>query len=467
MTRVLVIGEGPPPPESRPALATSHYQESRFPTLRLWQGLRALVQGGVKPVVFSSHAGGGNAWTTIHLQGCAIPFFAAEVGQMLPALIPEFLSQYDIQAVITLGPFLPLALAGFIPPEYPLFIDIPGDPMAEAQLRAEDGIHHLKLYRSMLTAALLKGDCFSVCSPPQRHALLGQLGLMGRLLPGEDWQSRVVIIPPGMDPSWLPAARGNNEDGEGKGQPDGQSTSQKTGPKKPWITLFGSANHWMAVDDTIRALDIVLQKCPEARVKVVGGLVPGFADSVFARFQKAIHQKGHSDRVDFLGWLSPEALLEVLDQSRVCLSLDRPCLEGELGARTRYLLGVARGVPWVLTAQCHDAHHLMHLGLARGVAPGDFQGAGAALVEALQTKSPPLAQREAFIQARSRADLMAPLVDFAQTPQKMASGLGGIEGALIAEKMAAQRALEEIHQTPTWRILGGLHKILKKVSKGD
>jgi len=72
-------------------------------------------------------------------------------------------------------------------PEAPVWIDLCGHVMAEAQAKASvyRDNQYLDYFFDKIRGALLGGDRFSTVSDAQRFALVGELGLLGRL----NWQT--------------------------------------------------------------------------------------------------------------------------------------------------------------------------------------------------------------------------------------------------------------------------------------
>ena len=90
----------------------------------------------------------------------------------------------EAELIVSAGPYAPGALAGLIAGDRPWFADVPGDPLAELQALAicdpDAPDLALRARAAEHTAALVLGraDTFSVISEAQRHALIGQLGLV-------------------------------------------------------------------------------------------------------------------------------------------------------------------------------------------------------------------------------------------------------------------------------------------------
>ena len=86
--------------------------------------------------------------------------------------------------------------------DLPLWVDVFGDPMAEAQAKAlvDGGGEHVVAYLRLLSPLLARGDAFSAVSDRQRWALLGQLGVAGRLGHGTGMRGRAYgIVRAGWD----------------------------------------------------------------------------------------------------------------------------------------------------------------------------------------------------------------------------------------------------------------------------
>lgn len=436
---VLVLGEGPPPPEATPAPMADLLHETRFPTLRLWQGVRALVDAGLSVAVAAAGPEAPSPPRRITLAGAPVWWNSLGPEGLNAGVSPRLVRELDPVAVISLGPFGPARAAAFVPAGVPTWIDLPGDPMAEAQLRAAEEAEAPARYHGVLCGALARGDAFSVCSSPQRAALWGQLGLLGRLAPGDLETPPVRVVPPGIEPAW--------------------TVGGAAGPRPPIVALVGGINHWADVDGLVEALAEVLATRGDASVLILGGEVPGHASGPAERLRAGLQARGCASRCRWEGWVEPGRLIELLDGCRVAVSLDRGTVEAALGARTRLGLGVARGLWWVVTPLSEDTREVCARGLALPVDAGAGRGAAAAILRALEAAPPPVEARTRWLEERHPSVIFAPVVAWAREPRLSPAA----PSMLLEETRARLRAeadLAAVHQSPTWRLLSPVHRWL-------
>ena len=458
---ILVLGEGPPPPDARPAPSQGALRHTPFSTLRLWQGVRALAHAGLPLTVLAEGPGpqGGQALT---LGGHPLtwvnqPLTGEAVRQHALALRPS--------AVISLGPFGPARAASTLPRPTPLWIDLPGDMMAEAQLRGDS---HLPIYRSILMAALARGDHFSICSPPQANALMGQLGLMGRFTSQTRTGGFWDVIPPGVDPSWLL-------------EPPAVEVPWPEGA--PVIVHFGSLNTWSDVDGLAQCLRTALEERPSVHVLIAGGAVPGHAEAPERALRAALSDLIYEGpplqetylryprRVHWKGWVPEAELRGLLAHCDIGLSIDVESVEAHLGARSRLALGVATGLHWVASVNTWDSQMLAYTALLTQLPFGaeDEDISEVLLREidkiperrrAKENDAFGYANRERWLRDHRPEVLMEPLVAWAKAPKSTPPGVELPLVQALEEVRELRRTLDDIYSSATWRLLGRLHRRL-------
>ena len=227
--RVLLIGTGPLPssdPEQLgfPQLRTEHFYrvlDSRYEVqLVLLQNESLPVTQGVEAVQPDS-AG----WL-----------------ERIRALREDF----EPEVVVSAAPYEPARAAALTVGEEPLFIDVPGDPFAEAQAKtAHTGTSDPTVQmRAAWLPALSRGDAFGAIGPSQRAALLGQLGILGRLPGAPPELERVHILPAAFDFGPLP-----------RGVP---RTWDEKCPRFV-VALCGGYNTWLDADTLLEGLLLAMR----------------------------------------------------------------------------------------------------------------------------------------------------------------------------------------------------------------
>lgn len=442
MTRVLLIGSGP--------LPSSGPRELGFPQLRTRQFLRPLVEAGHEVLLASLVRRDLAKDAPADASFQQVVVHPDEPGRFLR--LRDLRREFAPEAVVTAGPFLPMAGGARAVGDEPLWVDVPGDPMAEAQAKAlrsgsPDPIHR---YRQLLGLALARGDRFSVISRAQRGTLIGALGLAGRLTGEAAGQELVHVVRGSVD--GLPSEEG----------PSPALLAEV--PADARVVLFcGGYNNWLDGDTQLLGLLRAMDADPSLHYVSTGGGLPGHDDGTFSRFRAGAEASPHAERFHFLGWISLAELPAVFARARVTVSVDRPCYEAEFGARTRVLESLERGVPVVTTDLCELTHELVTDGLVHPVPVGD----PGALAEALLRVVRDGADVSAWERVRPRYGLTEttrPLLDWVASPQRSPKGdaVDFLDDSW-QELARLQDRLEEVWKSPTWRTLGRLHKALDRL----
>lgn len=400
MARVLLVGEGAPPGPDEAATG--------FAQLRLAQ-----LRDGLTPDHDVVLATGGDA--------------VAAAAEVHPDL------------VVSAGTWAPtrgaLAAAGALP----LCLDLPGDPFADAQAVAAFGDAEAvaEAAAALFAPALCRGDHFLSIGPPSRFALLGQLGLLGRLArtpPGEEWVSVAPI-------AWsFPGL--------------GEAAPRPAGTR---VALVGSFNTWFDGETLLAGLLRAMDRAP-VEVDVVGGPVPGHHEATFAAFRAGARASAHAARFRFHPRLPARDLAGLLARCHVGVSLDRPGYEPELGSRTRLLLYLHQGLRVVATARCALARELAGDGFLTEVPPGDAAAVSAAILAPL-----PLPDRASLRTRYSVSATTAGLRAWASAPRRApVTGDPDVLAALRRERDALRRELDAVRASPTWRALDGLNRLRRR-----
>ena len=467
MSRVFLIGTGP--------LPTDDPRELGFPQLRTRQMLLPLLDAGHEVMLACltrrSLSGERPAGRPVEVEvptpkGARRMHHAVvrpdEPGRFL--MLRDLRRDFGPDVTVTAGPFLPMAGGARAAGDEPLWVDVPGDPMCEAQAKAHrsgsvDPIHR---YREMLGQALARGDRFSVISPAQRGTLVGALGLAGRLTGEALGDELVHVIPGSVDGVHGP---GSGVDASRSDLPAGFPSL----PRDAWVVLFcGGYNNWLDGDTMLHGLLAAMSAEPRIHFVSTGGALAGHDEGTYHRFRAGAEASDHSARFHFCGWVPTASLPAVFRRADLTLSVDRPCYEAEFGARTRILESLERGVPVASTDLCAltselAAHDLLHV-----VHPEDPGGLADLLVHVCRDeRAEDVRTRWAARRARyGLSETTAPLLRWVRDPVRAP---GGVPVDFLEdswqELARLQDRLEEVWKSPTWRYLGRLHQLLRRVRK--
>lgn len=348
--------------------------------------------------------------------------------------------EFEPTAIVTAGPFLPMALGAAVVGDEPLWVDVPGDPMAEAQARAAADVDDdvLRAWRDVYIAGLKRGDAFSVIGARQRAALLGALGLSGRLVGAGLGDPLVRVVPGSVEPSaWA-----------------GDAPAGLDLPPDAVVLLFsGGWNTWLDVEALTQGVLGALDARTDLHFVATGGGISGHHDGAYASFQAAVAASPHAERVHLLGWVDAARLASIHRAAHVAVCVDRPCHEAELGARTRLLDAVHHGLQIASTVACEQVEALRGREGFTELPQGD--GAGVATALAGVTAGSVDWDGDHSIQATTAA-----LVRWAEAPTRAPVGFD-FEAADDAEVRALRQELDSVHATPTWRLLSRLQRALR------
>lgn len=353
MSRLVIIGCSPLPGDP------SCYHSAAG--LRTWQFCRALVDDGhdIALVTFGERHPAPPGSSLRRLSMGWSQFGDVEALQ-------AFTDEVKPDGVVAASSFQPTVAACRLRGDRPLWIDLPGDLMAEAQLRLFRGGPSALLdeYLGILRWALLRGDRFSAVSRRQRLALLGQLGLARRLSSATLGEELVAVIPPSVEP-----ASPLSDD------PDAWRSLLPGLPEGAFLAvLSGGFNTWIDEETLADGLLQAMEHMPNLHVACAGGPIPGHSEGSYRAFMARMTASPLAGRVHLLGWIPSPDLGRLYPRAAVGINLDRPCVEAELGSRNRLLDWLRHGVVPLTTTQCELAADLCDEGLALPLIAGDAHG---------------------------------------------------------------------------------------------
>lgn len=444
MTRALLIGTGP--------LPGANPRHVDFPRLRTWQILRGLLHAGadvhlVQAVPRSTLPG----WHSRVFEGKRIRTLSVPIEALDRADLPErWLTESRADLVVSAGPFRPARAASRTPPGTPVLIDLPGDVMAEAHLRAmvTQNPEHISHARRLMDSVLARGDAFTVISQAQQHALFGQLALQGRLGLDPSQCPPVLVTPVAVEPLWqVWAAQGGPV------------------PRQPHRILWpGSFNTWAATDLFLDACDIAMTRNPALRVIATGGPIANQAEEVHHSVAHRIALSPWKNRFRLAGALTAVEAAREVSRAAVGIMLDRPCVESILGSRTRLLYGAVLGLPWVLTPRCELATWLVESKLARAVPREDPDAVADVMLEAAeQTRKADPAVLEQLRRTWTVERTVAGIVAWIKNPESCPPPVSGIQNIPIQRLQELESALHEVQNSLTWRTLAPLHRLVRRL----
>ncbi len=472
---MFLVGTGPLPAHDPDQMG--------FPTLRARQFLLALLEAG-HDVAFAALVNGdggegsGRApWRSKLVYPTSRgprefryhPVQRERAGALLT--LRDLRHEFAPDVVISAGPFMPMIGGARAAGDEPLWVDVPGDPMAEAQLRAHrsgrtEPIHR---YRQVLSLAVGRGDHFSVISADQRKVLIGALGLSGRLTASVVGRELVDVVRPSVE-------------GLYRDCPPESPADLITGvaPDDFAVLFCGGFNTWLDAETLLSGVLRAMEADRHIHWVSTGGALPGHHEGGYSWFRRQAERSPHSSRFHFLGWVPVRHLDAVYEACDLALNVDTPCYEAEFGSRTRLLDAVERGLPVAATDTCELTSELRQVAGFHRLEMGDPELLTALLLRLAGEKrrrrsagdapsrvpSPQPGQHPwSTVRARYSIDeTTAPLLEWLREPRVTH---GAFEADFAEDQWLEiarlQERLEEVWRSPTWRYLGRVHKAVKKL----
>lgn len=254
---------------------------------------------------------------------------AAETARLTEAFGPD--------AMIGAAPG-PSAWAAAAAGELPLWVDFFGDPLAEGQAREAvyPGLESFGAYAGQVAPLLRRGDAFSAVSQRQRLALIGQLGLAGRLRGAAAGHELVEVLP----------CAAENES-------EAPAAAAATAEKTFLVFWSGGFNTWCDVPTLVEGLELAMDQRPELTFVATGGEIAGHDDRTARDFRERVAASHHARRFLLLGQLPRQEAESWLRRAQLALITEKKLYERELGSSGRVSGWLAAGKA-ILCSGCSE-----------------------------------------------------------------------------------------------------------------
>ncbi len=369
-------------------------------------------------------------------------------GRTGEAEVRNTLSRSDFTGAVLISPF-PAETALASDPDLPIWIDLNGMHPAEVQLQGTDSHRSReRLLRILALENLLisRGDMFSTPSRRQRDAVLGELFLLGRLDGSSADEVPVVPIPHCALP----------DTGFVKG-PDNAACTR--------IISTGSFNLWFDHEALFLALESAMDDNPDLVFTCTGGATP-FSPGRYQVFLEKVSSSPHSSRFEMLGWIDRNDLEGVYSKASMAVYADLPGCETILGARTRALDWISRGIPVVCTSGAEISEDIDKHGLGIVVKQQDPEALRDAFLKL--AASPELCSRIVDNQRNWCTDegsmdrIFFPLIEWCRSPTRLSSpAVGRSTVSRINSPGYLARLFREVIREQG--ILHGLYRMIEKI----
>jgi glycosyltransferase involved in cell wall biosynthesis len=211
-------------------------------------------------------------------------------------------------------------------PEEPVWIDINGHVMTEAQAKAavyEDD-DYLDHFFGMELDMLAHGDVFSSCCEPQTWAMLGELGLMGRLNAATNDRLLVESVPVGVS--------------DEEYQPTGRAFRGIDVPADAFVVLWsGGYNTWTDVETMYAGLEYAMERRDNLHFVSTGGMIDGHDEITYPRMLELVDGSRFRSRFHLRGWIPREEVPNYYLEADLGINCEKPILEVTFGSKQRIL----------------------------------------------------------------------------------------------------------------------------------
>jgi len=294
--------------------------------------------------------------------------------QLSSAGVRARLARFAPDAVVGVSVYA-AALAARLGVDAPLWADAFGDLMAEAQAKAARLGNDWSLvhFWTLLRAVLETADRFSAVSVAQSHALVGQLGLAGRLSFRTAGEEMVAVIPCAAEQGTIDADRQALRGELGIGDDD-------------FVLLAsGGVNTWCDVETLAGAVASAMQADSRIHLVVTGGAIPGHDETSHQQLHSLLGRMPAA-RVHDLGWVDSTRLSGIYAACDLALHVERPLYERRLGAENRVIDWLSHGLVCATTARSETGGELAARGLALACRPGDADDLARVVAEAASNR---------------------------------------------------------------------------------
>ena len=251
--------------------------------------------------------------------------------------------------------------------------------MAEAQAKASvDGRDGGDAYIHLLFPLLRRGDRFAAVSEAPRDAVIGQLGLAGRLNHATHGRELVDVVP-------CAAERTPSSDADAPTPPDDLAADDIV------LLWSGGFNTWCDVDTLLAALEGAFAAVPKLRLVVTGGAIRGHDETTWERFRSRVDPA--SSRLVLKGALPTAELRRYQQRADLALVTEKPLYERRLGASARMAEWLALGLPFLSSDTSEIARAARDVGAAMTYPVGDADALVRRIVELAE--DPPRRRRMA------------------------------------------------------------------------
>lgn len=341
MSKILMIGTGPlPVADSKSTCAAA---------LRTWQMARPLLESPhqlkLLALPASSLPDGVSQQSSLEYEG----FFYTQLNAAdAVRTIEQTIEDFAPDCLVAVGQSAAYATA-LARTHLPMWADLPGMSLAGSQLEAAEAHDDAPLEEAWEweLSILSRADKFSAASMPRLHALLGELGLAGRMNHLTADYHFAHHIPDAVHPFFLRIPQGNPT----------EMLRRERGLADAFLVLWsGSFGHPLDLETLGEALEKAMALNPRIHFVCTGDGTAAESRAPFSRFVAAAEAGPYSSRHHFLNRVEMSRLLQIYRECDFGLCIDGMNYETLLGARARILNMMAVGLPVLTTLGTEISH---------------------------------------------------------------------------------------------------------------
>ena len=387
--------------------------------IRTWQFLLPMLKAGHRVILVTFEFGRGQDPLSIEyvanpmLWGDVIHIPIAEPNEKNRlrhvAALTQLIHEHEPEAIVTAGSSITSGMATSLPTDLPIWMDLFGDLLAEVQAKAAFvGDEQIDFFHRLYLPILRRGDRFSSVADSQRHATVGQLGVVGRLTGASLHENMVYTIPCAIDGDIQPV--------RGRRLLRGDQLSRQDVA----LLCTGGFNTWADVDTLIQGVEGAMERSRSVHLVVTGGAIPGHHSEGFDRLKHHIERSPYRNRYHTLGWIPNEDVPSTYFETDLGLNVDLDITESMLGSRNRFLSWMQAGLPFISTTTTEISRILASRNLCYGVPPGRHETLTETILHAaeeVQERRQMAIRAQAFVEEHWTFDATTrPLLHWLQRP---------------------------------------------------
>jgi len=378
MTKILVLGYGPLPFEE----GERHFA----PGIRTWQLAQPLIKDShevccVCARMPSPQVDRGEAERREATEGMTYYSLRRDVIHQ-GKRINEIFMEFNPDCIVGVTHY-PAYLASMFPAKKPLWADLFGHAMAEAQMKASlfDNNFHLQYSWNQESPTLKRADKFSVLSEYQKYATIGELGALGRLNKKTVDYEFCHKIPCSFYERNAPT---NNKPLKGE-----------LVEKDDFVVLWaGGYNTWADTVTLIKGLEYAMSKNKKIKFVSLGGSIAGHDERTYPAFRKMVEGSAFKERFILLGFRPAQEVPSYLKEADIAVSIDKKSYECTFGSRNRLLEWLFEGVLVLTTRLCELSRIIESEKLGFTVEPGNPESLGQTILNITESKEEAEKRRE-------------------------------------------------------------------------